>query len=126
MKIRKVIGISQYIVEPFQRSNLLIAQRTIHGMVYSAMKLFMEVNPALFDECSQVYTEETSNTEQKKQSRESRWERIAELARENQGNVGSTSKPAALESVDETTERLREFEKLQIHDGPAPAHGTPA
>jgi serine/threonine-protein phosphatase 2A regulatory subunit B' len=31
--------------------------RTIHGMVYNAMKLFMEVNPQLFDDCSHDYAE---------------------------------------------------------------------
>jgi len=31
--------------------------RTIHGMVYNALKLFMEINPELFDECLQQYKE---------------------------------------------------------------------
>jgi len=29
--------------------------RTIHGMVYNALKLFMEINPDLFDESMQQY-----------------------------------------------------------------------
>ncbi|CAG8710977.1 5592_t:CDS:2, partial [Ambispora leptoticha] len=29
--------------------------RTIHGLVYNALKLFMEINPALFDECAAQY-----------------------------------------------------------------------
>jgi serine/threonine-protein phosphatase 2A regulatory subunit B' len=29
--------------------------RTIHGMVYNALKLFMEINPTLFDECTNNY-----------------------------------------------------------------------
>lgn len=28
---------------------------TIHGMVYNALKLFMEINPDLFDEAMQQY-----------------------------------------------------------------------
>jgi serine/threonine-protein phosphatase 2A regulatory subunit B' len=29
--------------------------RTIHGMVYNALKLFMEINPELFDDTMQHY-----------------------------------------------------------------------
>lgn len=29
--------------------------RTIHGLIYNALKLFMEMNQKLFDECSQNY-----------------------------------------------------------------------
>ena len=31
------------------------SRRTIHGMVYNALKLFMEINPDLFEECLQNY-----------------------------------------------------------------------
>ena len=29
--------------------------RTIHGLIYNALKLFMEMNQTLFDECTQKY-----------------------------------------------------------------------
>ena len=29
--------------------------RTIHGLVYNALKLFMEMSPKLFDECTNKY-----------------------------------------------------------------------
>jgi len=32
--------------------------RTIHGLIYNALKLFMEMNQKLFDECSQKYKQE--------------------------------------------------------------------
>lgn len=32
-----------------------IAFRTIHGLIYNALKLLMEINQKLFDECSQNY-----------------------------------------------------------------------
>ena len=32
--------------------------RTIHGLIYNALKLFMEMNQRLFDECSQKYKED--------------------------------------------------------------------
>ena len=28
--------------------------KTIHGLIYNALKLFMEMNQKLFDECTQV------------------------------------------------------------------------
>ena len=65
--------------------------RTIHGMVYNAMKLFMEINPQLFDECSHEYTEAQNNADQIKAERKAKWDRLAEQAKRN-----STSVPIAL------------------------------
>lgn len=50
-------------------------------MVYNAMKLFMEVNPQLFDDCSHDYTEMQNNADQVKQARQAKWDRLAELAK---------------------------------------------
>ena len=61
-------------------SRELTASRTIHGMVYNAMKLFMEVNPQLFDECSHEYTESQNNAQQRQQARQAKWDRLSELA----------------------------------------------
>ena len=33
--------------------------QTIHGLIYNALKLFMEMNQKLFDECTQQYKVET-------------------------------------------------------------------
>jgi serine/threonine-protein phosphatase 2A regulatory subunit B' len=30
---------------------LILLDRTIHGLVYNALKIFMDMNPTLFDEC---------------------------------------------------------------------------
>lgn len=49
-------------------------------MVYNAMKLFMEVNPQLFDECSHEYTEQQNNAEAVKASRQAKWDRLTQLA----------------------------------------------
>ena len=45
----------------FARSNrfaIFFLLRTIHGLIYNALKLFMEMNQKLFDECSQKYKQE--------------------------------------------------------------------
>ncbi len=58
-------------------------------MVYNAMKLFMEINPQLFDECSHDYTELQNSSEQRTQARKLKWDRLAEQAQRKQN--GSTS-----------------------------------
>jgi serine/threonine-protein phosphatase 2A regulatory subunit B' len=36
----------------------LFGDRTIHGLIYNALKLFMEMNQKLFDDCTQQYKAE--------------------------------------------------------------------
>lgn len=62
-------------------------------MVYNAMKLFMEVNPQLFDDCSHEYTEQQSNLESEKANRKAKWDRLAALADSMKQN-GHTAAPA--------------------------------
>jgi len=46
-------------VETIASQNVyLFFLRTIHGLIYNALKLFMEMNQKLFDECSQKYKQE--------------------------------------------------------------------
>lgn len=37
---------------------VLFFHRTIHGLIYNALKIFMEMNQKLFDECNQKYQED--------------------------------------------------------------------
>lgn len=36
----------------------LSLSRTIHGLIYNALKIFMEMNQKLFDECNVKYQED--------------------------------------------------------------------
>lgn len=63
-------------------------------MVYNAMKLFMEVNPQLFDDCSHDYAESQNNATQRQQSRQDRWDKLAKLAEARQN--GTAEKTAAI------------------------------
>lgn len=38
--------------------HLSLGGRTIHGLIYNALKLFMEMNQKLFDDCTQQYKAE--------------------------------------------------------------------
>ena len=55
-------------------------------MVYNAMKLFMEVNPQLFDECSHNYAEKQNNAPSEAEERQLKWERIARMAKAAEGS----------------------------------------
>jgi serine/threonine-protein phosphatase 2A regulatory subunit B' len=56
-------------------------------MVYNAMKLFMEVNPQLFDDCSHDYAESQNNATQRQQSRQDRWDKLAKIAESRQNGT---------------------------------------
>lgn len=62
-------------------------------MVYNAMKLFMEINPQLFDDCSHDYTELQNSAEQRQQARQSKWDKLAEQAKQRQNGTLLASKP---------------------------------
>ena len=113
-------------------------------MVYNAMKLFMEVNPTLFDDCSQQYADDSQTHLVRQQTRESRWERLTQIAQERQRESGamnnsggdardSTSRPdgpanrvnedsslpspgAGLDLHDPMEKHLRGFNSLRIAD----------
>ena len=81
MRIRKVIGTGRSAIDnQHARADL---SRTIHGMVYNAMKLFMEINPQLFDECSEHYREHEATAEKTLRTRTANWALIADWAKQN-------------------------------------------
>ncbi|KAM4591578.1 serine/threonine-protein phosphatase 2A 56 kDa regulatory subunit delta isoform 1-T1 [Odontesthes bonariensis] len=57
--------------------------KTIHGLIYNALKLFMEMNQKLFDDCTQQYKAEKQKEKFKLKEREEIWLKIEELARLN-------------------------------------------
>jgi len=54
--------------------------KTIHGLIYNALKLFMEMNQKLFDECTQQYKNERQKEKQKMKEREESWMKLEEQA----------------------------------------------
>ncbi|CAB4409748.1 unnamed protein product [Rhizophagus irregularis] len=57
--------------------------RTIHGLVYNALKLFMEINPALFDQCTAQYKQSRQLEKKKMREREETWHRLERTAAHN-------------------------------------------
>ncbi|KAK6948708.1 Serine/threonine-protein phosphatase 2A 56 kDa regulatory subunit delta isoform [Daldinia eschscholtzii] len=100
--------------------------RTIHGMVYNAMKLFMEINPQLFDDCSHEYTEQQNNAAAREALRERKWAAITEQANKRKmngasGNSTPASKPLNImprvEEADSVTEdNQKRLDSLKLQD----------
>ena len=59
------------------------------------MKLFMEINPQLFDDCSHDYTESQNSAEQRQADRQSRWDLITEQAKRTQNGLSVSTGRAA-------------------------------
>ncbi|KAG1877829.1 phosphatase 2A regulatory B subunit-domain-containing protein [Suillus subalutaceus] len=59
--------------------------RTIHGMVYNALKLFMEINPELFDDTMQHYKQRKIEQQQHAVERYDQWQKVREKAIQNAG-----------------------------------------
>ncbi|KAH8349087.1 hypothetical protein KR084_005182 [Drosophila pseudotakahashii] len=57
--------------------------KTIHGLIYNALKLFMEMDQRLFDECSKNYKQEKQMEREKLSQREELWQHVESLAKTN-------------------------------------------
>jgi len=57
--------------------------KTIHGLIYNALKLFMEMNQKLFDECTQAYKTEQKKERERARQRLENWKKLDQLARAN-------------------------------------------
>ncbi|KAH8295024.1 hypothetical protein KR018_005941 [Drosophila ironensis] len=57
--------------------------KTIHGLIYNALKLFMEMDQRLFDECSKNYKQEKQMEREKLSQREELWLQVESLAKTN-------------------------------------------
>ena len=92
-------------------------------MVYNAMKLFMEINPQLFDDCSHDYTEHQNNAEARELNRENKWKTLTEQASRNKANGtsyprGKVAAPSRIDEVDPLTEdSQKRLDMLNLQDG---------
>lgn len=101
--------------------------RTIHGMVYNAMKLFMEINPQLFDDCSHEYTEQQNSAAAREALRERKWAALSEKANQQRESNGaakalsSQTQVNPMPRVDEidpvTEDNQKRLDSLNLQDG---------
>ncbi|KAK0383775.1 hypothetical protein NLU13_9686 [Sarocladium strictum] len=99
--------------------------RTIHGMVYNAMKLFMEINPQLFDDCSHDYTEQQNSAAAREAMREQKWAELGEKAKQRRASNGvveaslktSSTPLSRVDEVDPVTEdNQKRLDSLKLQD----------
>ncbi|XP_029648562.1 serine/threonine-protein phosphatase 2A 56 kDa regulatory subunit delta isoform isoform X3 [Octopus bimaculoides] len=57
--------------------------KTIHGLIYNALKLFMEINQKLFDECTIQYKAERQKEKERNKQRDDAWNTLQNLAMTN-------------------------------------------
>ncbi|KAJ7632546.1 phosphatase 2A regulatory B subunit-domain-containing protein [Roridomyces roridus] len=57
--------------------------RTIHGMVYNALKLFMEINPDLFDDSMHQYKQRKIEEQEHAVHRYQAWQKMRDIALQN-------------------------------------------
>ena len=88
-------------------------------MVYNAMKLFMEINPQLFDDCSHDYTELQNSAETREQARKSKWDKLAQQASRMKNGLGappSKSTNAKYDADPMTQDSQKRLDALKLHD----------
>ncbi|XP_044293053.1 serine/threonine-protein phosphatase 2A 56 kDa regulatory subunit gamma isoform isoform X3 [Varanus komodoensis] len=100
--------------------------KTIHGLIYNALKLFMEMNQKLFDDCTQQFKAEKLKEKLKMKEREEAWVKIENLAKSNpQYSIYSdtclVSSPVAMETDGPLIEDLQVLRKTVKEEAcPAP------
>eukprot|EP00039_Didymoeca_costata_P018607 m.334175 g.334175 ORF g.334175 m.334175 type:complete len:560 (-) comp17306_c0_seq1:90-1769(-) len=57
--------------------------RSIHGLVYHALKLLSDMNQPVFDECSSKYRNLVQKQQKAIEDREKKWAKLEEMARKN-------------------------------------------
>ena len=63
------------------------------------MKLFMEIDHQLFDECSRRYTESQETADERERARIQRWDMLAEQARRKQPGGAGAASPTPRQAV---------------------------
>ena len=96
-------------------------------MVYNAMKLFMEINPQLFDECSHDYNELQNTAGQREKAREAKWAQLSEQAnRMKRGLAKPPTTPSIKEGpdTDPAQDNQERLDALKLHDESSASKST--
>lgn len=87
-------------------------------MVYNAMKLFMEINPQLFDDCSHEYNEQQNSAPARQAIRDKKWAAITEQANKRKANgTSATTTTSGIDDADSITEdNQKRLDSLKLQD----------
>ena len=84
-------------------------------MVYNAMKLFMEINPQLFDDCSHDYNELQNSADKREEARKAKWDKLDEQASKMKNGMGALPPRPKLDN-DATQDSQQRLDALKLHD----------
>lgn len=84
-------------------------------MVYNAMKLFMEINPQLFDDCSHDYNELQNSADKREEARKAKWDKLSEQANKMKNGLG-VPPPRPKLNNELTRESEQRLDALKLHD----------
>jgi len=105
--------------------------KTIHGLIYNALKLFMDMNQKLFDDCTQKFKAEMKKEKEKERERLDNWKKVEDKARQNP-DVESVTKMLEIVSILDEQYGTRDTLALTndgdggVGDDAATTTGTPA
>ncbi|XP_075048276.1 serine/threonine-protein phosphatase 2A 56 kDa regulatory subunit gamma isoform isoform X1 [Mixophyes fleayi] len=100
--------------------------KTIHGLIYNALKLFMEMNQKLFDDCTQQFKAEKQKEKLKLKEREEAWGKIENLAKINPQfpmytDTSALNSPVAMETDGPLLEDVQMLKKT-VREEASQAH----
>lgn len=73
--------------------------RTIHGMIFNASKMFMEANPVLYDKCTIMYRESKESREVHDRDRALKWNMLEQTAKARHPSPPSSTAGGSMASV---------------------------
>lgn len=85
-------------------------------MVYNAMKLFMEINPQLFDDCSHDYNELQNNADQRENTRKAKWDRLQQQADKMKAGLNGAGGLKIKPDTDATQDSQQRLDALKLND----------
>lgn len=85
-------------------------------MVYNAMKLFMEINPQLFDDCSHEYSEQQNSAASREQARQHKWATVAEQASRHKGALANGAGGGDDDAAEDNQKRLDSLKLDGAHE----------
>jgi len=82
------------------------------------MKLFMEINPQLFDVCSHEYNEQQNSAPARQALREKKWAAIQEQANRRKAAAAKSAASGTTDEPDSVTEdNQKRLDSLKLQDG---------
>ncbi|XP_034130494.1 serine/threonine-protein phosphatase 2A 56 kDa regulatory subunit gamma isoform isoform X1 [Drosophila guanche] len=91
--------------------------KTIHGLIYNALKLFMEMDQRLFDECSKNYKQEKQMEREKLSQREELWQQVESLAKTNpEWSKSSRFNDCRLQQLQQLTDSQNLYDQYNEND----------